>query len=66
MLAFTFMGVYFLCLLRRNINFYSKWSIIFICIGLFLRMALFTIDLTLRLQGEPEGLLVIVNANPKL
>ena len=58
-IAFLFAATlaYFLALRRTNVNFYSQWSIILVCIGLSLRLMLYTIDVTLKLLGKPGGLI---------
>jgi uncharacterized membrane protein YczE len=58
--VFIGFGIYFLNLLPKNINFYSKWSIIFMSIGLLLRVLLFIADLSVRLIDNPEGLLIMI------
>lgn len=54
---FAVMLVYFLGLLKTNVNYYSKWSIIFVCIGLSMRMILFCIDVLLKILGNAGGLI---------
>ena len=41
--------IYFVCTYRKNINYYSKSSVIILCVGLAMRCLLLILDITLWL-----------------
>jgi hypothetical protein len=66
LLLYLLLFLYFVKQARKRINFYSMWSTLLVCVGLFLRITLFTTDLSVKIFTDTSTGLINIRGGTLL